>query len=252
MVELLDDGDLVGLAAFVAALLGVVAAVVALAAARGQRQGHRTGEGQGQKLFHHVVFHFCFPPNLFDFFLFDGEEVGGIFSDDGYNKFIKDALLTLCGIDTYSIIQKFCSSYVGKSEDDVEQQINEEYAECMKTILNLTEKIEIDNARVQDNQQRIEELHVANEQLSESYKRAGGISEKDKSHIQVEIDRLDKKRNEISVDIKSFMEDSMPFYLLKTFNDDIDSQINFEEKDMISEYVRLMISKEYLKSILFL
>jgi len=190
------------------------------------------------------------PPNLFDFFLFDGEEVGGIFSDDGYNKFIKDALLTLCGIDTYSIIQKFCSSYVGKSEDDVEQQINEEYAECMKTILNLTEKIEIDNARVQDNQQRIEELHVANEQLSESYKRAGGISEKDKSHIQVEIDRLDKKRNEISVDIKSFMEDSMPFYLLKTFNDDIDSQINFEEKDMISEYVRLMISKEYLKSIL--
>lgn len=190
------------------------------------------------------------PPNLFDFFLFDGEEVGSIFSDDGYNKFIKDALLTLCGIDTYAIIQKFCSSYVGKSEDDVEQQINEEYAECMKTILNLSEKIEVDNARVQVNQQRIEELHVANEQLSESYKRAGGISEKDKSHIQVEIDRLDKKRNEISVDIKSFMEDSMPFYLLRTFNDDMESQIDFEEKDMISEYVRHMISKEYLKSIL--
>lgn len=190
------------------------------------------------------------PPNLFDFFFFDGEEVGSIFSDDGYNKFIKDALLTLCGIDTYAIIQKFCSSYVGKSEDDVEQQINEEYAECMKTILNLSEKIEVDNARVQVNQQRIEELHVANEQLSESYKRAGGISEKDKSHIQVEIDRLDKKRNEISVDIKSFMEDSMPFYLLRTFNDDMESQIDFEEKDMISEYVRHMISKEYLKSIL--
>ena len=60
MVELLDDGDLVGLAALAAVLLGVVIAVVALAAARGQRQDHRTGEGQGQELFHHVVFHFCF------------------------------------------------------------------------------------------------------------------------------------------------------------------------------------------------
>lgn len=190
------------------------------------------------------------PPNLFDFFLFDGEEVGNIFSDDGYNKFIKDALLTLCGIDTYAIIQKFCSSYIGKSEDDVEQQIKEEYAECMKAIHILTEKIGLDNVKIQNNQKRIEEMYVANEQLNESYKRAGGISEKDKSHIQAEIDSLDKKRNEISADLKSFMEDTMPFFLLKSFNDDMESQIDYEEKDMISEYVRLMISKEYLKSIL--
>lgn len=190
------------------------------------------------------------PPNLFDFFLFDGEEVGNLFSDDGYNKFIKDALLTLCGIDTYAIIQKFCSSYIGKSEDDVEQQIKEEYAECMKAIHTLTEKIRLDNVKIQNNQKRIEEMYVANEQLDESYKRAGGISEKDKSHIQAEIDSLDKKRNEISADLKSFMEDTMPFFLLKSFNDDMESQIDFEEKDMISEYVRLMISKEYLKSIL--
>ena len=190
------------------------------------------------------------PPNLFDFFLFDGEEVGNLFSDDGYNKFIKDALLTLCGIDTYAIIQKFCSSYIGKSEDDVEQQIKEEYAECMKAIHILTEKIRLDNVKIQNNQKRIEEMYVANEQLNESYKRAGGISEKDKSHIQAEIDSLDKKRNEISADLKSFMEDTMPFFLLKSFNDDMESQIDFEEKDMISEYVRLMISKEYLKSIL--
>ena len=190
------------------------------------------------------------PPNLFDFFLFDGEEVGNLFSDDGYNKFIKDALLTLCGIDTYAIIQKFCSSYIGKSEDDVEQQIKEEYAECMKAIHILTEKIRLDNVKIQNNQKRIEEMYVANEQLNESYKRAGGISEKDKSHIQAEIDSLDKKRNEISADLKSFMEDTMPFFLLKSFNADMESQIDFEEKDMISEYVRLMISKEYLKSIL--
>ena len=190
------------------------------------------------------------PPNLFDFFLFDGEEVGNIFSDDGYNKFIKDALLTLCGIDTYAIIQKFCSSYIGKSEDDVEQQIKEEYAECMKAIHILTEKIGLDNVKIQNNQKRIEEMYVANEQLNESYKRAGGISEKDKSHNQAEIDSFDKKRNEISADLKSFMEDTMPFFLLKSFNDDMESQIDYEEKDMISEYVRLMISKEYLKSIL--
>ena len=36
------------------------------------------------------------PPDLFEFFLFDGEEVGSIFSTSTYNSYVKNAVYTLC------------------------------------------------------------------------------------------------------------------------------------------------------------
>ena len=53
------------------------------------------------------------PPNLFDFFFFDGEEIGDFFATGNYSNYIKNAVLTLSGYDTFNIIQKFCDSYIG-------------------------------------------------------------------------------------------------------------------------------------------
>ena len=36
------------------------------------------------------------PPDLFEFFLFDGEEVGKIFATSSYNTYVKNAVFTLC------------------------------------------------------------------------------------------------------------------------------------------------------------
>ena len=65
VVQLLDDGDLVGLGVSFggrgSVLVGrTVGGGFGLAAAGGQRQGHGTGKSQGQELLHHVVFHFGF------------------------------------------------------------------------------------------------------------------------------------------------------------------------------------------------
>ena len=49
------------------------------------------------------------PPDLFEFFLFDGEEVGNIFSSSSYNTYVKNAVFTLCGMDVFEIIRKYTS-----------------------------------------------------------------------------------------------------------------------------------------------
>ena len=36
------------------------------------------------------------PPDLFEFFLFDGEEIGSIFSTSTYNTYVRNAVYTLC------------------------------------------------------------------------------------------------------------------------------------------------------------
>ena len=55
------------------------------------------------------------PPDLFEFFLFDGEEVGSIFSTAAYNSYVKNAVYTLCGLDIFEIIRKYTKGYVGKA-----------------------------------------------------------------------------------------------------------------------------------------
>ena len=65
MVQLLDDGDLIGLGVAFSGCGGVlvgrtVGGGFGLAAAGSQRQGHGTGKSQGQELLHHVGFHFGF------------------------------------------------------------------------------------------------------------------------------------------------------------------------------------------------
>ena len=54
VVELLDDGDLVGLA------VRLFGRPIVLRAAGGEGQRHRTGKNEGKKLFHRVGFHFVF------------------------------------------------------------------------------------------------------------------------------------------------------------------------------------------------
>ena len=82
------------------------------------------------------------PIDLFDFFLFDGEEVGNIFSTDGYNKYVKNAMLTMCGIDDFQILQHFCKNYNGRNESDEEKELNEEYNALLEKyrFINLTQQ----------------------------------------------------------------------------------------------------------------
>ena len=68
------------------------------------------------------------PPNLFDFFFFDGEEIGDFFATGNYSNYIKNAVLTLSGYDTFNIIQKFCDSYIGEEEG------NEDYDQVAKLV----------------------------------------------------------------------------------------------------------------------
>ena len=50
------------------------------------------------------------------------------FATGNYSNYIKNAVLTLSGYDTFNIIQKFCDSYIGAEEG------NEDYDEVAKLV----------------------------------------------------------------------------------------------------------------------
>ena len=124
------------------------------------------------------------PPNLFDFFFFDGEEVGEFFSTGSYNKYIKNAVLTLSGYDTFSLIRKFCRSFIATEEDNeayenaaIEAQNAEEERTALEACIN-----EIQNQRetISDSIAK----QVGNrDALNSKFQSAGGISKEERSSL---------------------------------------------------------------------
>lgn len=190
------------------------------------------------------------PPDLFDFFLFDGEEVGNIFSSDAYNKYVKNALLTMCGIDAFSLIQRFSSNYIDKSFGKNQEQIKDKYKACVKEISKLQSDIEKNTTLKTEIDKKINGLTALIEQRQSEFLRAGGLPESKRIKMKSDAFELDKKRNICSARIKTFMENQMPFFLLKDFSNQIEKQIDLEEKQTIYDYVRFMISSEFIDSVL--
>lgn len=190
------------------------------------------------------------PPELFEFFLFDGEEVGNIFSTSAYNAYVRNAVFILCGMDVFEIIRKYTRGHVSKgdfSENDNFLELYEttknEIEKLQKTKIELEKIIEGLNSEIEDVELQLIELGTA-------FKNAGGITRKEKSQLEEEYSQAEKVKSETLAKIKLFVEGLMPFYILKDFANPIMDQMDFEEKSEIFYYVQQKVKKSDIEEIL--
>lgn len=190
------------------------------------------------------------PPDLFEFFLFDGEEVGNIFSTSAYNTYVRNTVFTLCGMDVFEIIRKYTRGYVSKNNSNEDNNTFEEY-ECAKKEIESMESekehLEIDVSELTKN---LEDVEVQLAELETSFKNAGGISRKEKKQLEDEYSQAEKTKTETLTNIKMFVEGLMPFYILKDFADPIMTQLDLEEKSEIFYYVQSKLKKNAIEELL--
>ena len=189
------------------------------------------------------------PIDLFEFFLFDGEEVGTIFSSDGYNKYVKNALLTMFGIDDFEILQHFCKNYNGRIESEEEKELNDRYQDLLNRITETEESITACKATLTNNEQEIASLQTLIEQHEAEFVRSGGLPPEEAKILEEEVNKFDRKREHFAREIKSFFEELMPFFIMKEMIPQLSQQIKYEEKASIHEYITNMISKEFISNI---
>jgi len=202
---------------------------------------------ESEKIFFDNYLQSLIPPDMFDFFLFDGEEIGNVFSSDNYHKYVKNSLLTICGLDIFSTIQNFCKSYVGKVNSTEDKENIEKYQLLEHEILSLQTAIDTKESTVCRYEQEIDSLVVAIEQKKQEFLRAGGIQEEKIRQFDAELKELSEKREQISRKLKAFFENMMPLYIVRSMIPKLRNQIIFEEKQLIYEYVSFMIPEEFLK-----
>ena len=156
------------------------------------------------------------PPNLFDFFFFDGEEIGDFFATGNYSNYIKNAVLTLSGYDTFNIIQKFCDSYIGEEEG------NEDYDEVAKLVEQEEVNLSAYTTRSADLESQKQQLaaHLLSaqeekESLDHQFERSGGLTAQEQERLEAQRATQDRVKSDKAKRIREFVESMMPLYITK-------------------------------------
>lgn len=190
------------------------------------------------------------PPDLFEFFLFDGEAVGNIFSTSTYNSYVKNAVFTLCGMDVFELIRKYSNGYVMKGNDNEEENLHVEYEAAKKEVEKLSvrkDNIEADVAALSEEAQKIDVQLI---ELETAFKNAGGITEKERKELEEKFKSAETKKTEAAAKIKLFVEGLMPFVILGNYTDALSKQLDFEEKGEIFNYIQNKLNANDIKAVI--
>lgn len=186
------------------------------------------------------------PPDLFEFFLFDGEVVGDIFSTSTYNKYVQNAVYTLCGLDIYEIIRRFTAGYIGKSSNENEEEYVRNYEAIKEKIESCEEKKAEIEHKIRAEEDRLDQIETELSEVETAFKNAGGITAKERKRLAKEFDEAERVKADSAAQIKLFVEGLMPFYLVKDYNSSIKKQIDIEEEMTIYQYIERKLNKDEL------
>lgn len=171
------------------------------------------------------------PPSMFDFFFFDGEEISNFFSDSTYNAYIKKAVLTLCGYDTFSLIKKFCDTYVGGESLDVEyNHLLDELSIKEESLKNLNAAIVSAESALQELNYKKAAITDEKDSLEVQFKKSGGLSKNVRDSLNNKMLQHDRVKNECSQKIRDFVEGMMPFYITYNLSQEIAEQLPREDR----------------------
>ncbi len=171
------------------------------------------------------------PPNLFEFFFFDGEEISNFFSDASYNTYIKNAVLTLCGYDTFGLIKKFCDTYVGGDSSDAE------YRRLLGDLRGKEEELEKPESGIAAAETALEKLEEKKaaaldekESLEAQFKASGGLRKDERDILHNQLRRYDQEKEECAKQIRTYTEGLMPFYIAYSLSRELQEQLSREEQ----------------------
>ena len=190
------------------------------------------------------------PPDLFEFFLFDGEAVGNIFSTSAYNTYVRNAVFTMCGMDVFEIIRRFTHGYVTRNNSIDDDEVYDTYEAAKQQMELLEAEKKSLESKVNSLTKELEDTEVQLTELATAFKNAGGISRKEKKQLEDEYAHAEKVKTEALTNIKIFVEGLMPFYILKDFANPIMSQLDFEEKGEIFYYVQSKLKRDSIAELL--
>ena len=190
------------------------------------------------------------PPQLFDLFFFDGEKISDFFLEGNTAKKLKEALLLLCGYDTFDIMNNNFKKVLHKGNDeelnDEEKRVSELLKECAET----EKTIEIEKAKLICIDGEIKKYEEKQQYLEKDFRNAGGLIAQEIIKLKNDILKEEKFRAEKNEWLKDFANDSLPFIIINNLVQKVKQQITNETRHQKYTTIKEALNEEFLKRVI--
>ncbi|MEG2342318.1 MAG: AAA family ATPase [Bacilli bacterium] len=169
------------------------------------------------------------PPELFDLYFFDGENIADFFLSEGNNTQFKNAFLTLCGYDTFEIMNKNFKRV--NSSTTSNKLLIDDYLSCKKSLEISESDLDVLANKLSECIYEIEVNYGKINELELKYKKNGGISQKEWDSKMSIIKSSERKRDEKNKWLKKIANDVIPLLIIKENIIQLKDQIIIEEEN---------------------
>lgn len=154
------------------------------------------------------------PPELFNLFFFDGEQIADYFLAEGEKQRLKNAFMVLCGFDTLDIMEKnFRRLVYGKKNS--ESKIQNAYFEYKDAYANSVEALKAAEVSLYKLNDQIEHINYEISELEKQYKISGGVSYEEWSSKFLMLKEEENFREERKAYLKKMANEAIPFIIVR-------------------------------------
>lgn len=153
------------------------------------------------------------PPDMFNFYFFDGEAITDFFLGNNGGKNFKNAFLKLYGLDTLTLMVENFERYFKKRDGG--KNVFEDYQEHKRKIEQLDKNLDELQKEKQDIESKIDLLQIRLQSMQNEFTQSGGISISEWKSITAELSKEEARRDEINRWLKESANNFIPFVILE-------------------------------------
>ena len=153
------------------------------------------------------------PPDMFNFYFFDGESIAEFFLGTEGKKNFRNAFLKLYGLDTLSLMVENFERYFKKKGGT--NAVQEQYQNAKRTLEMIQDKIAEEKRKKAELEEQVDLIEINLQTLQSDYEKNGGINIVEWRRINQEIAQEESHREEINRWLKDIANHYLPFILLK-------------------------------------
>lgn len=153
------------------------------------------------------------PPDMFNFYFFDGESIAEFFLGADGNKNFRNAFLKLYGLDTLSIMVENFNRHIKKS--DSQKSGYDKFLEAKKELETQVQIYESLKNEILEIENKIDLLQIKARALQNNYSKDGGISLAEWKEINTAITKEENTRDNINRWLKEVANHYIPFIIIE-------------------------------------
>lgn len=153
------------------------------------------------------------PPDMFNFYFFDGESIAEFFLGADGNKNFRNAFLKLYGLDTLSIMVENFNRHIKKS--DSQKSGYDKFLEAKKELETQAQIYESLKNEILEIENKIDLLQIKARALQNNYSKDGGISLAEWKEINTAITKEENTRDNINRWLKEVANHYIPFIIIE-------------------------------------